>query len=423
MFHKKIKNHGIFIISFVLFVLIIFFSINAILRSEAKSDRWYQFKQLPNNSLDIVFLGNSHNMQGVIPSVIEGVLGLNGFTLGVPGESIQTTYYELVEFFKTQTPSYVALETYAIEVNLHEGDGHIFAFFDGIPFSKTVFDATLSIYSLEDGFQYFSLTRQHAKLWKEPQHIFSIFKQYISIQDQNKNEFSFYLNNNGYFPNDAQITNKKIEDIQPKIDKSLSDGLDAETTFYLEKIIKLCEKENIQLILFTMPEIRYYLGIQNDSLDYKNIADSYSIPYYDLRENDYSLIHYSDTNHLTILGALRASLQLSDMMAGDFLIAKNSEIESEYQQLNIDKYTIEMIKWNRYRFNLISENDSLNRNDYSYNVVAGNQETGTRDNGDINSGVIIVYDSPGDYRLTFKIVNPNIDFQIRQSIIINLPLK
>ena len=110
---KKITR-WIKLIVFIIIFFIFFVLININLRSESITKNWYQFRQIPKNSIDIFYAGNSRSYMTIQPQIIEDISGKSGYVLGVGGESLELTYFELKEMFETQSPQYVFLEVFPI---------------------------------------------------------------------------------------------------------------------------------------------------------------------------------------------------------------------------------------------------------------------------------------------------------------------
>ena len=87
---------------------------------------------LPQTPLDIVFIGNSHNFNAFNPEIIDSILNTNSSVVGTSGENIIVSYYELKEVLKSQQPSAVVLESYALDLLPDDmiREAHIFKFLD-----------------------------------------------------------------------------------------------------------------------------------------------------------------------------------------------------------------------------------------------------------------------------------------------------
>lgn len=74
--------------------------------------RWNDFYALPENSLDIAFLGSSHSYCTFDPEIFDEKFGTSGFQLGMPLQHMDTTYFTLLEMLNYQKPKCVVLEVY-----------------------------------------------------------------------------------------------------------------------------------------------------------------------------------------------------------------------------------------------------------------------------------------------------------------------
>jgi len=96
---------------------------------------------------------------------------------------------------------------------------------------------------------------------------------------------------------------------------------------YLDKIVKLCEKENIELVLVTAPLAPTYLEEYNAHwYDYdeiheaaNEIAENYGLKYFDYNvinkaENIVTDTDFADTNHLNYDGAQKISFYLVQLI-------------------------------------------------------------------------------------------------------------
>ncbi len=415
------KNKSIIFLFFLLLVGFVLILLNLSVRLEIREYRWYQFKKIEKNSIDILYIGNSHNMQGVIPQVIEDTLGLKGFTIGVPSESLKNTYFQLVEAFRTQSPQYVALETYSIDVNLTNEDGAIYFFWGAIPINRNVLNVITSQddFSLSTNYDYFDLSRSHEKIWKTPEYLFYNFNYYILHKDNY--ELTKFLINDGYLPRNNPINKETINRINDVPNADLYNELDDETLFYFEKIIDLCTQHSSELLLFSMPEIRYFLNSPKRTVDYNSLSKEYAIPYFDLRNLDFSILHYADTNHVSYLGSLRATVELGEFISEEFKLPVNQNMLNHYNDLNIDDFTIQKNSSSIYSFILTNENGNNKNNLYQLCVIDPSKNYKFCNSSEHKSNVNFEYVEDGEYHVELQVKNENLPLTINQDIIFYLP--
>lgn len=71
---------------------------------------WAAFKTLPEDSIDVLVLGNSHAFTGVDTAVLWRAEGIPAFVNAGPTQKLEVTKYYLRESLRTQSPQVVALE-------------------------------------------------------------------------------------------------------------------------------------------------------------------------------------------------------------------------------------------------------------------------------------------------------------------------
>ena len=92
------RPHWARILAFLAILICVFQFINLIPKQERanKNPYWrYFYEELPENSLDIVFMGNSHSQCAFIPEIIDAILGTNSIDLITPSEAIYQTKYRV----------------------------------------------------------------------------------------------------------------------------------------------------------------------------------------------------------------------------------------------------------------------------------------------------------------------------------------
>lgn len=89
----------------------------------AKQDGFYSLKK---NSLDAVFLGSSHIHCGINPNRIWDQYGMTTYAFSADKQDLGTTYYYLLEMFKTQSPRVVVIDIYdgGAERSVANDQGH-----------------------------------------------------------------------------------------------------------------------------------------------------------------------------------------------------------------------------------------------------------------------------------------------------------
>lgn len=410
------------IIGFGFLLVTIFFIGNYILRAESKNNNWYQFKQIPQNSIDIFYAGNSRSYSTMIPQVIESFTDLQGYVLGIGTETLAITYYELEEMFKTQSPSFVVLEVYPIYLSQsgRTFSTHVFSFYDSIPVQSTNLLGILEIYNLKRAPQYFPFIRQHAKIWKEPNHLLEIYNEYIQLEIIEKTPWALnhFINTDGYQNSYLQISQHEINRFSESYLIKETD-LNDKTKILLERIIKLCKKNEAELIIWSIAKPFNPVAENGINLDYEKIAKEYKISFLDLRKSDYSLIHYGDINHLAPFGTFRASLEMGEFIASTYTLPIDNENLSELKALSIFSY--------EYGYNENSEfivtiylDENIQKFEIKGKILNVGEEKIV---GDLNNQNSILFNlgsqKPTQEYIKISLRNLTIDYKIIQDVYIN----
>lgn len=292
-----------------------------------KWNSFYEFTKRSN--VDIVLIGNSHLYTGINPKNLSTALGLNAFILASPGTNTADSYYALKEALKRCTPSVVVMETYGIN-----------------KFEPYKIKAGL----LSDQFKSFAARRDLAiKLLSTP---------YLFATKNYPYAWSYTLRNHDYLYNNKEQIERNIEKRKAKKEKkrlylgrfvrfqtgikdsilSLYDSLGApvdgmeyevndQTEIYTNKIIQICEENDIALIFLTLPmyekhianyanwrdKLRPLLGNYADH-NWIDMQDSVGYEGFDLESFENT---YANNQHMTYSGSLLATYKLANFILED----------------------------------------------------------------------------------------------------------
>lgn len=338
---KKQKGVGIFFLKLGLFICIVSIAIvysdqkgyfNPDLRNNHTIKKWDTFyKFSKRNNVDVLLMGNSHLYTGINPKNLSVTLGCNAFILASPGTKISDTYWGLKEALLECSPSVVVIETYGID------------YFN---------QYNLSAGNLSDQFKSFSARKNFGTkiqsipyLFKPDNYLLAcsntlrnhnfIFDNYDQI-DQNINlikernkkrantkKEELYLGRyvrftSGIQDSVLQLYSKKGAPVEGE---SYSYSEDAE--YYVDKIVDLCEKNDIGLVFLTLPMFEKHIDKYevwqsrlSELLDkskkssWLNMQDSNS--YSSIGFNKQSFENtYSSNQHMTYAGSLLATYSLA----------------------------------------------------------------------------------------------------------------
>lgn len=300
-------------ICFLLIATIIFAVLTHIFERKTLTGAWnYTAKvngyiNAPADTIDVVCFGSSHMYCSVNPAVLEEY-GISAYVLATRQQPVKASYYYMIEALKTQKPKVFLFETYMVNDTEEVSDTVISDAVDPLPLSV---NKLRMIADLTQGkkarLPYFLTLFQYNSRWKE-----------LSTED-----FTFCRKNvsdvhKGYvYLTDSKPVTKNLYDMPPVIEDIRSEDLE-----YLEKIIALCEENDIQLILlyapFSMSEHDY-----NTCYTVEHFADTHQLDFingYELMDSfDFNTDFY-DPRHLNLSGSTKLTAYLGDyLLAHDYL--------------------------------------------------------------------------------------------------------
>ena len=294
------------------------------------------------NTIDILYLGDSNVYTGISPLEIFDKTGITGYAASAPGQDTIGSYYVAKEFFKTQSPKIVMLDT-----------GEFFTtkeFFTELSTRSEIDYMNFGVNKLniinEDYFEFslkeklsfiFSIIRFHDRydrltefdVRKIIQKSELSYKGYLYNTKVNRYENKGQKNFNKY----KEYQRNKLELDNKKPEFRIEDYAKQK----VQQLKELCKQHNCELVLITMP------NTDEKSLEkheiFKKYADENSLKYVNFNfEVDEPIDWETDTqdkgDHLNIKGAEKVGNYISKYLSENF------EIESK-------KDKPEYIKWNQ----------------------------------------------------------------------------
>lgn len=266
------------------------------------------FYELPKDSVDVVFVGDSHSYNSYIPQMIFDEIGVSSASLATSSTSILNMYWELKETFNRQSPKMVVLEMHTLK-----------SIYDSAMYDNSM-HITSGLYMMED----ISINKYLClKDMKDNDYCVSNDLNYEDIisflifrTDKDREEYTFnklkdfIMNPAKSFETFGYNPRTEIHPIF-KIDKGLSETyIDINKTIefsYLKKIYELCKENDCELILSLAPfyNNKETGGIYNQIEDWADINNIKYFDYFDLSEEielDVNL-DFNDGKHLNYWGA------------------------------------------------------------------------------------------------------------------------
>lgn len=263
-------------------------------------------------NIDIAFMGASHTYRSISPKVADDITGKNTFNLGSSNQLLDITYYLLKEVLKENSLETVYLELNYIMLRMADkNDVATFLITDYMKPSWNKMSCILACTMPADYVNGFSKARRNVSVFtteiveKKAGKSYKDF-EYIDYGNEMYDGKGFVYSRESLTENYEQNYRELTEDyLQIHIDEFSQRQLE-----YLDRIIKLCQRENIELVLFTAPMPQETVEACRNYEDFLSFVDSIceenSLQYYDFnKEHPLSLGNelFKDDNHLNGEGA------------------------------------------------------------------------------------------------------------------------
>ena len=346
------RKHWIRFVSFWAVFAILFSLLN--LAMVKGIDRWGFFYHLPKDSVSVVFIGNSHNFTAFQPKIIDSIIPVDSYVLGIDAENVIISYYELKEVLRTQHPDVVVLETYTLDVDDSQKMGYIFEFIDAGLWSKNKLAVVARYLSISEYYSIFPALRSRID-WND-------LGSYTSkLIEQIRFRFSSTISEK----RGAQIRTHAIVDsgeteVLVDENKEFRDP-SQDIEIYLNKMYQLCQQNDIQLVLATAPVLKERI-VEPEfyaSYDESAFVQENDIPVITFAENQFNLLHYYNATHVNMMGSTIVSIETAKTLAQIMDLPVDQEVLGYYETFVFTGYTMANEK-GHYYFDLVpSDEDAL----------------------------------------------------------------
>lgn len=200
----------------------------------------------PQNSLDLVFVGSSQLFSTINPTVLWQEQGITSYVLGGNEQPFSISYYYIMEALKYQKPKAIVLEVTFCNWGEMPREGVVRINFDDLRWGKAKIQGIMNNVAPKDWeYYFFELSKYHSR-WDQLTAEDFMLKTVYCKQNPDK----------GWSPYEKSNDPAKTygEHIPPAIlDCRDTTALNEEALTWLAKMIELCEKENVRLILLKTP--------------------------------------------------------------------------------------------------------------------------------------------------------------------------
>ena len=257
------------------------------------------FYELEENSIDVLFIGSSHAVSSFYPNILEENYGLKAYNIGTAQQSPVVSYYMLEEALRYQSPEYVVMDCFCCfpvaDINpLNQEESFSRSALDFMRWSPTKVGIVHDICTLDPDQSeisyYLPNIRYHSR-WED-----------MSLSDLNRNRDNsrlgaraLYYSSNIEFYGYDMYEGIPIWPMMPLMEE------------YLNRIVDLCQENNIELILTMTPTIERNI---EQCASFELYAREHGLRYIDYNDRlelerigyIFSL-HCADTGHTNVRGA------------------------------------------------------------------------------------------------------------------------
>ncbi len=290
--------------------MILFAGVSQIFRQKGghPADMVHSFYSLDDNSVDVLCLGSSHGYTSFQPNILWKEFGITSYVLCSPQQPLAMSYYLLKEALEYQHPKVVLLESYYIRVDNKDMEVPLRFALDGMHLDKVKLEVLASI--------------RKDMPWKEKLSYYIPFLKYHvrwnSLENRDFNP-RLYLKGSALSYSVFPQEEPELSDMPWRMSKSIRK--------YLKKIRKLCDENDIQLIIYAAP-----YGIEDDYEHYvarqaiNNTLEKYcarnDIPFFFYQRTGEAGIDFAtdfaDHSHMNAYGAEKVTMHLGNYIAEQY---------------------------------------------------------------------------------------------------------
>lgn len=324
---KEIRNTALFLI--IVLALTLLLQSIFVLYSPEVSDQTATFYDLQEDTIDILFVGTSTLMVGVSPLRFWETTGITTHTRGNSAQPAQITYLNIKEGLKYQSPKLIVCSIKSLVWDYGGVDGAEHGARRGMDYKKLSVDKLKVAYAIEGDSDW-----QTAISYILP--ILKYHDRWDSLEktDFRKSEYD-YLHGQYMIFEEKEILD--VSDINMANTDSVK--LYDEGIYWYEKIIDLCEENDIDLLFVEFPDMRWTMG---KHLAVAAFAEEHNVNFLDYNCNDIILqsgiswkSNFYNEYHLNPRGAIKATDYLAEYILKEYSIEKSTvseEIVKQYEE-------------------------------------------------------------------------------------------
>ena len=307
MVKKVIKTVVLFLLFAVLLAMGLMI-MNLILIKKDTSGVQSKFAKLERDSIDTIFIGNSHQYCTIDPDLLHDEYGMETFMLATAAQTVPMSYYAAMEAIEFQHPKTIIFEVCYCANNFRTVTTQMsHFFFDRMPYCKARTLALKDLIVEDKIYFYLPLGTYHGR-WKE-----------LTREDfRNK-----AVTDRGGVHYEKSVWNSEIPLVEPDDIKPMPPEMER----YMDLLVDICRENNVELIMYAAPFNTFYTddeGLVQDLLDRERIFNyvgvycekkgiEYHNLFYELDALGLDDTDWSDRQHMNCNGQEKVTRYMAEM--------------------------------------------------------------------------------------------------------------
>jgi len=260
------------------------------------------------NSLDLLFLGNSDMYRAILPIELWDKYGIASYAYTSPGQRTWTGYYVFEDALLYQHPKVIVYNVDSLNSSNQSNESIYRKSFDNMKWTKNKVKAIFG----NDGFQF--------KRREKIEYVFPILRFHDRWKELNNEDFKYaYKEHFSYKGYDLIATSKPYEGGKSYMkDKKETYELIENVRGYLDRIVERCKEEGIELVLVEVPSADSWSLAKSKAV--QEYADSKGLTFIDLNLHlddmkfDWKKNTPDGGDHLNIYGAEKVTEFLGEYL-------------------------------------------------------------------------------------------------------------
>lgn len=288
-----------------------------------------EYRQLPPNTVDVLFIGSSQSFCTANPNGLWNDYGIASYTLGSSAQDIYATKSFLTEAFKFQSPKLIFFEVRTMLSNNSEERWNRLAY-DNLSDTLAKYKNLSESISVDEEtdesmISYLAPVLRYHDRWKELNH-----NDFSYALGRYKPEYSLL----GFYPRYNQTV---VSDWGQALHNNVGNyELSERSKQAVSAMKKLCDKKDALLILWKAPSPMWRDAYHNSI---KQFSNSIGVPFLDLNYENLNLDpktdFFDENSHLNYYGSEKATAYLGEYISSNYYLPnRRNDDDYEYWDLN-----------------------------------------------------------------------------------------